>query len=187
MELEELLPAWCQAPNAIVLHLDATQCAHPFPDHRYVNEGHIGTNEIAIRTLYMIEGAGDHSWLRHAVEMIADAVAGPARYRWASQKGGGRAVAAPLVTVVVRCTHGKHRSVGLAYLLSAGFQGIGFQRVNLTHMSACQWSRNHCLRTGRLCQLCDPATHSTSRAETLRLMTNLVMEEVDVVNAVARR
>ena len=185
MDLEELLPAWCRAPAAVVIHLDATQCTRPFPDHNYVNEGHIGTGEIAIRTLYMVEGADEHSWLRHAVEMIADAVAGPARGRWDAQKGGGRAVAAPLVTVVVRCTHGKHRSVGLAYLLSAGFQGIGFQRVNLTHMSACNWSWHRC-GNGRLCQLCDPSTHSNSRAETLRLMTNLVMEEVDVVNTVAR-
>ena len=40
---------------------------------------HIGTHEVAVRSLVRDEGGRERGWLRQAVRAIAQAVAGPAR------------------------------------------------------------------------------------------------------------
>ena len=182
-QLQCCLPRDWQSPAAFVVCLDATGVGRPFPDMA-TQARHIGTHEVAVRTLVRDEGTDEDAWLRRAVREIAQAVAGPARGRAEahdSQHRRGRAVAAPLVTVLVYCAHGKHRSVGLAYLLSAGLQYANLSRVELLHLSQREWTVHGC-GNGWTCQACDTSAYSASRDQTLVVLRGIVEEELDEVN-----
>ena len=160
--------------------LDATMVSHPFPS-RETQARHIGTHEVAIRTLVDRHGTPERSWLRWAVREIARAVAGPASVRASAVRRDGRAVAVPLVTVLVYCRHGKHRSVGLAYLLCCALQYARFFSVDVLHLSTGQWAREGC-GNGGMCRACDPMEYSPGRAWALAVMRGLAEEELDEVN-----
>ena len=90
-------------------------------------------------------------------------------------------MAAPLVTVLVYCAHGKHRSVGLAYLLSAGLQYANFSRVEVLHLSQQEWSVHGC-GNGWMCQACDTAVYTPARDAALAIFRGVAEEELDEVN-----
>ena len=178
--MKTYLPTEWQEPAAIVVCLDATMVSHPFPS-RETQARHVGTHEVAIRTLVERHGVGEGSWLRWAVRQIAVAVAGPASVRASAVRGDGRAVAVPLVTVLVYCRHGKHRSVGLAYLLCAALQYARFFSVDVLHISTGQWSREGC-GNGMMCRACDPAEYTPARQWALSVMRGIAEEELDDIN-----
>ena len=108
-EVLACLPADWQSPAAIVLVLDATMIGKPFPNKTW--HSNAGRNDLAIRTPLREHGTNDGSRLRRAIRRIARVVVGPAHSRamaGPAQRGGGCAVAAPLVSVPVYCHHGKH-------------------------------------------------------------------------------
>ena len=184
--LDYLPPDW-QAPAAIQLVLDATSISRPFEDESWHH--HIGVHEEAVHYLVREHGEPDGSWLRQAVRRIAELLVGEVHERveaGLARPRRGRAVAAPLVAVLVYCTHGKHRSVGLAHLLTKGFQGVGFDRVDEHHLSQRMWSSHKGCGNGDFCLRCNPSTNSPARARCIATITALAMEELDEVNEVTR-
>lgn len=155
------LPLDWQEPAAITLVLDATNIGRPFPSSQWHTQ--IGIHEDAIHVLFREHGVADGSWLRQAVRKIARVVVGPVHSRVMAglmQAGGGHAVAAPLVSILVYCAHGKHRSVGLAYLLADGFPGAGFDRTSEEHLCQRMWSRHGGCGNSWSCRPCNPTTNS---------------------------
>ena len=63
-------------------------------------------------------------------------------------------------------------------------QGAGFDKCWEEHLSQRMWSRRSGCGNGQSCNECNPATHSPSRAGSLDQITGIVLEELDVVNAV---
>ena len=134
-------------------------------------------------------GLPDGSWLRLAVRRIGQLLVGEAWDRVQDDRTGqrhGRAVAAPLVAVLVYCTHGKHRSVGLAHLLAKGFQGAGFERCEEQHLSQQMWSRHNGCGNGNFCVRCSPFFNSPRRFNAVAAITALAKEELDEVNELTR-
>ena len=183
----EYLPDTWHAPWATQLPLDATDIHRPFGD--VTMNGHIGSHEEAIDYLVRAHGLPDGSWLRLAVKRIGQLLVGEVHERveaGLTQPRRGRAVAAPLVAVLVYCTHGKHRSVGLAHLLAKAFQGAGFERCEEQHLSHQMWSRRNSCGNGYICRGCDPNFNSPRRFNTLAAITALAREELDEVNELTR-
>ena len=150
---------------------------------------HIGSHEEAIDYLVREHGTPDGSWLRLAVKRIAQLLVGEVYERvmaGLARPRRGRAVAAPLVAVLVYCTHGKHRSVGLVYLLAKAFQGAGFERCEEHHLSQPMWSKRNGCGNGYLCRRCDPSTNSPMRFTSIAAVTSLAREELDEVNEHSR-
>ena len=142
---------------------------------------HIGTHEEAISGL-LHANAGRYGWLRRVVQHLARTVAGPARDR--AEEGearGDRDAAETIIVVLVYCAHGKHRSVGLAYLLCQAIQLCGFA-TELRHRSEPNWSRYRCTNDGRLCRSCDTSNISANRHHQLIAWRNAAMLEIDAID-----
>ena len=177
-EMLRCLPERFQPPRSIVEFCDATRLGRPLAG---TMNHHIGTHEVCLTGL-LHANAGRDGWMRWVVQRIARTVAGPARDRAeAGEAQGNRDEAEPIIVVFVYCAHGKHRSVGLAYLLCQAMTLCGFA-TQLLHLSQPRWSRRGCDGDGGICNQCDTSIWSPARHQQLVAWKNVVLWELDQID-----
>ena len=120
--------------------------------------------------------------MRWVVQNVARTVAGPARDRAeAGEAQGNRDEAEPIIVVFIYCAHGKHRSVGLAYLLCQAMTLCGFA-TRLLHLSQPRWSYRRCDGDGGICNRCDTSIWSPARHQQLVAWKDVVRWELDQID-----